>query len=231
MQDIIKFFEALEIGSKRVINNDYVLNEEVQKEIKEVFSILFASKTEVGIFEWKDKIPIRTNISNFRAVPGATIRRGSFIGENAVILPSFINIGSHIGKGTMIDSYATIGSCAYIGENCHISSGTVIAGVLEPIGKMPVIIENDVFIGAQCVISEGMRVKSGAVISAGVILTSSTKIFDINTKEQFDHVPNNAVVVPGSYEKNGFSIQCAIIAKYKDNGTQNKTKINENLRK
>lgn len=194
-----------------------------------------------------DKIPLKFlswsevdfSQAKIRVVPGAIVRYGAYIGVNTVLMPSFINIGSHIGNGTMIDSWATIGSCAFIGQRCHISSSAVIGGVLEPISARPVIIEDEVFIGANSSITEGTIVSEGAVIAGGVNLTSSTKIYDRDTDTFYNgFIPPYSVVVPGTIEVSNISkksnykhaIYAAIIVKTVDATTRIKTSINEILR-
>jgi 2,3,4,5-tetrahydropyridine-2-carboxylate N-succinyltransferase len=171
--------------------------------------------------------------SGFRVVPGAVVRRGSFIGKNAVLMPSFVNIGAYVGEGTMVDTWATVGSCAQIGRNVHISGGAGIGGVLEPLQADPVIIGDGCFIGARSEVAEGVRVGDGAVLSMGVYLGKSTKVIDRATGEVLmGEVPPYAVVVPGSVGggdgKPG--LYCAIIVKRVDEQTRSKTSINELLR-
>ena len=173
--------------------------------------------------------------SGFRALPGCVVRYGSFIAKNCVLMPSFINIGAYIGEGTMIDTWATVGSCAQIGKNCHISGGVGIGGVLEPIQANPVIIEDNVFIGARSEIAEGVVVETGSVLSMGVFIGASTKIIDRETGEIFiGRVPAYSVVVPGSIKTSGsvegLSTYCVVIVKKVDEKTRAKTGINELLR-
>jgi len=171
--------------------------------------------------------------AGFRVVPGAVVRRGSFIGRNAVLMPSFVNIGAYVGEGTMVDTWATVGSCAQIGKNVHISGGAGIGGVLEPLQADPVIIGDGCFIGARSEVAEGVRVGDGAVLSMGVYLGKSTKVIDRATGEVLmGEVPPYAVVVPGSIGggdgKPG--LYCAVIVKRVDEQTRSKTSINELLR-
>jgi 2,3,4,5-tetrahydropyridine-2-carboxylate N-succinyltransferase len=190
---------------------------------------------------WWDKVPskfegwdaARFDAAGFRAVPGAIVRRGAYIGPNAVLMPSFVNIGAHVGEGAMIDTWATVGSCAQIGRNVHISGGTGIGGVLEPLQAGPVIIEDDCFIGARSEVAEGVVVERGAVISMGVFLGASTKIVDRATGEViYGRVPAYSVVVPGTLpgKDGGPSLACAVIVKRVDAKTRSKTGINELLR-
>ncbi len=190
---------------------------------------------------WWDKVPSKFaawgdhefDAAGFRAVPGAIVRRGAFIGKNAVLMPSFVNIGAYVGEGTMIDTWATVGSCAQIGKNVHISGGTGIGGVLEPLQAGPVVIEDDCFIGARSEVAEGVIVEQGAVISMGVFLGASTKIVDRATGEVTrGRVPAYSVVVPGTLPdpNGGPSLACAVIVKRVDAQTRAKTGINELLR-
>ncbi|AUX69061.1 2,3,4,5-tetrahydropyridine-2,6-dicarboxylate N-succinyltransferase [Porphyrobacter sp. HT-58-2] len=193
-----------------------------------------------------DKVPLkfagwgesRFREGGFRVVPGAVVRRGSFIGKGAVLMPSFVNIGAYVGENTMIDTWATVGSCAQIGANVHISGGAGIGGVLEPLQAEPVIIGDNAFIGARAEVAEGVRVGEGAVLSMGVYLGASTKIVDRATgKVHMGEVPPYAVVVPGSMPGKplpdgspGPSLYCAVIVKTVDAQTRSKTGINELLR-
>lgn len=193
-----------------------------------------------------DKVPLkfagwgedRFRDGGFRVVPGAVVRRGSFISKGAVLMPSFVNIGAYVGENTMIDTWATVGSCAQIGANVHISGGAGIGGVLEPLQAEPVIIGDNAFIGARAEVAEGVRVGEGAVLSMGVYLGASTKIVDRATGEvHMGAVPPYAVVVPGSLPGKplpdgspGPSLYCAVIVKTVDAQTRSKTGINELLR-
>jgi 2,3,4,5-tetrahydropyridine-2-carboxylate N-succinyltransferase len=171
--------------------------------------------------------------AGFRVVPGAVVRRGSFIGKNAVVMPSFINIGAYVGEGTMVDTWATVGSCAQIGKNVHLSGGAGIGGVLEPIQADPVVIGDNCFIGARSEVVEGVRIGEGAVLSMGVFIGKSTKIVDRATGAvTMGEVPPYAVVVPGSIGggEGKAALYCAVIIKRADAQTRAKTSINELLR-
>lgn len=176
--------------------------------------------------------------AGFRAVPGAIVRAGSFIGRNCVLMPSFVNIGAYVDEGTMVDTWATVGSCAQIGKNVHISGGAGIGGVLEPLQAGPVIIGDGAFIGARSEVAEGVQVGEGAVLSMGVYLGASTKIVDRQTGEvHMGKVPPYAVVVPGALPGKpmadgspGPSLYCAVIVKTVDAQTRSKTGINDLLR-
>jgi 2,3,4,5-tetrahydropyridine-2,6-dicarboxylate N-succinyltransferase len=193
-----------------------------------------------------DKVPMkfagwgenRFREAGFRAVPGAVVRRSAYIAPGAVIMPSFVNVGAHVGRNTMVDTWATVGSCAQIGANCHLSGGVGIGGVLEPLQANPVIIEDDCFIGARSEVAEGVIVERGAVLSMGVFIGASTKVVDRATGQiHIGRVPSYAVVVPGSLPGKplpsgapGPSLYCAVIVKTVDEQTRAKTSINELLR-
>ncbi len=195
----------------------------------------------VGPGAWWDKVPSKIagwhteefEEAGFRAVPPCAIRRGAYIAPGAVLMPSYVNIGAYVGAGAMIDTWATVGSCAQIGANCHISGGVGIGGVLEPIQAAPVVIEDNVFIGARSEVAEGVIVREGSVLSMGVFLGASTKIVDRETGDVlFGEVPPYSVVVPGSLpsDKGGPILYCAVIVKRVDEKTRAKTSINDLLR-
>ena len=195
---------------------------------------------------WFDKVPSKFTgwgdnafrAAGFRAVPGAIVRRGAYIGKNVVLMPSFVNIGAHVGANTMVDTWATVGSCAQIGANVHLSGGVGIGGVLEPLQANPVVIEDDCFIGARSEVVEGVHIERGAVLSMGVFISSTSKIIDRSTGEIFvGRVPAYSVVVPGALPGKplpdgspGPSLSCAVIVKRVDAQTRAKTAINELLR-
>lgn len=194
-----------------------------------------------GAGHWFDKVPSKFSgwseaefrAAGFRAVPGSVVRRGAFVGKGAILMPSFVNIGAHVGEGTMVDTWATVGSCAQIGKNVHLSGGAGIGGVLEPLQADPVIIGDGAFIGARAEVAEGVRVGEGAVLSMGVYLGASTKIIDRETGETFrGQVPPYAVVVPGSIGGGDGkpALYCAVIVKRVDAQTRSKTSINDLLR-
>ena len=190
---------------------------------------------------WWDKVPSKFEgwgaaefeAAGFRAVPPATVRRGSYIAPGAVLMPSFVNIGAYVDSGTMVDTWATVGSCAQIGKNVHISGGAGIGGVLEPLQASPVIIEDNCFVGARAEVAEGVIVREGSVLAMGVFLSQSTKIVDRQTGEvRYGEVPPYSVVVPGALPgaNGGPALAAAIIIKTVDERTRSKTGINELLR-
>jgi 2,3,4,5-tetrahydropyridine-2-carboxylate N-succinyltransferase len=190
---------------------------------------------------WFDKVPVRFltwsdaqfRESGFRVVPPATVRSGAFIGRNVVLMPSYVNIGAYVDEGTMVDTWATVGSCAQIGKNVHLSGGVGIGGVLEPLQANPTIIEDNCFIGARSEVVEGVIVEANSVLSMGVYIGQSTKIYDRATGEiHYGRVPAGSVVVPGSLPSadGKYSLSCAVIVKRVDADTRAKTSVNELLR-
>ncbi len=195
---------------------------------------------------WWDKVPSKFanwtapefRAAGFRAVPGAIVRRSAYIAPNVVLMPSFVNLGAHVGEGTMVDTWVTVGSCAQIGKKVHLSGGVGIGGVLEPLQAGPVIIEDDCFIGARSEVVEGVIIREGCVLSMGVFISASTKIIDRTTGEVFiGEVPAYSVVVPGALPGKplpdgtpGPSLYCAVIVKRVDAKTRAKTSINDLLR-
>ena len=190
---------------------------------------------------WFDKVPLRFQgygdaqfrDGGFRVVPPATVRTGAFIGRNVVLMPSYVNIGAYVDDGTMVDTWATVGSCAQIGKNVHLSGGAGIGGVLEPLQANPTIIEDNCFIGARSEVVEGVIVEAHSVLSMGVFIGQSTKIYDRATGEvHYGRVPSGSVVVPGSLPSadGKYSLSCAVIVKRVDAATRAKTSINELLR-
>ena len=190
---------------------------------------------------WFDKVPLRFNgyteaqfrEGGFRVVPPATVRTGAFIGRNVVLMPSYVNIGAYVDDGTMVDTWATVGSCAQIGKNVHLSGGAGIGGVLEPLQANPTIIEDNCFIGARSEVVEGVIVEANSVLSMGVYIGQSTKIYDRATGQvHYGRVPSGSVVVPGSLPSadGTYSLYCAVIVKRVDAATRAKTSINELLR-
>jgi 2,3,4,5-tetrahydropyridine-2-carboxylate N-succinyltransferase len=205
----------------------------------------FAAESGARAWGW-DKVPLKYDRwprdqfekAQFRAVPGAIVRRSAYIAPNVVLMPSFVNLGAYVDSGTMVDTWATVGSCAQVGKNCHISGGAGIGGVLEPLQAGPVIIEDNCFIGARSEVAEGVVVREGAVLSMGVFIGASTRIVDRETGEVFTgEVPSYSVVVPGTAPGKplrdgspGPGLYCAVIVKRVDERTRSKTSINELLR-
>jgi len=238
--------ELTDQGKVRVAekkNNSWIVNQWVKKAILLSFKINKMEILRGPYTSWYDKVPGKSvnwkeedwKNAGYRHVPNGVVRKGSFIAKNAVLMPCFINLGAYVDEGTMIDTWASVGSCAQVGKNCHISGGAGIGGVLEPLQADPVIIEDNCFVGARSEIAEGVLVKEGAVISMGVYIGASTKIVNRSTGEiSYGKVPAYSVVVPGTLpnKKNpdGPSLYCAVIVKQVDEKTRSKTSINDLLR-
>jgi 2,3,4,5-tetrahydropyridine-2-carboxylate N-succinyltransferase len=241
VQDTI---ERLDRGELRVAerhDGDWVVNDWVKKAVLLSFRIEDNWFMKGGFTNYYDKVPSKyadTNSREFRdsgvrVVPPATARKGAYIAPSCVLMPSYVNIGAYVDSGTMVDTWATVGSCAQIGKNVHLSGGVGIGGVLEPVQAAPTIIEDNCFIGARSEIVEGVIVGEGAVISMGVYIGQSTKIYNRETGEiAYGRVPPGAVVVPGNLpSKDGkYSLYCAVIIKQVDEKTRGKVGINELLR-
>lgn len=244
---VVDAIRLLDAGTARVAEPDshggWRVNQWLKKAVLLSFrlndNMLIAGGPSDG--PWFDKVPSKFagwgdaefRSAGFRAVPGSIVRRGAYIAKGAVLMPSFVNIGAHVGEGTMVDTWATVGSCAQIGRNVHLSGGAGIGGVLEPLQAGPVVIEDGAFIGARAEVAEGVRVGEGAVLSMGVYLGASTKIIDRATGEiHRGFVPPYSVVVPGTIGGgNGVpALYCAVIVKQVDAQTRSKTSINELLR-
>lgn len=243
--------DALDSGEARVaekVKGTWVVNQWLKKAVLLSFRLNDMTPISGGpgdMTNWFDKVPSKFagwddaefRKAAFRAVPNCIVRRSAHIAPGVVLMPSFVNLGAYVDSGTMVDTWATVGSCAQIGKNCHISGGAGIGGVLEPLQAEPVIIEDNVFIGARSEVAEGVLVEEGAVLSMGVYIGASTKIVDRETGEVHrGRVPAYSVVVPGALPgpvidgKPTPSLYCAVIVKKVDAGTRAKTSINELLR-
>ncbi|HEX4261121.1 MAG TPA: 2,3,4,5-tetrahydropyridine-2,6-dicarboxylate N-succinyltransferase [Acetobacteraceae bacterium] len=242
--------DALDAGRLRVAEpgpDGWVVQEWLKKAVLLSFRLVdSAPMPGTGGAPVYDKVPLkfegwgenRFREAGFRAVPGAVVRRSAYVAPGVVLMPCFVNVGAHVGAGTMVDTWATVGSCAQIGRNCHLSGGVGIGGVLEPLQANPVVIEDDCFIGARSEVVEGVIVERGCVLSMGVFLSATTKIVDRATGEViFGRVPAYSVVVPGAMPGRplpdgspGPSLACAVIVKRVDERTRAKTSINELLR-
>ena len=237
--------QKLDNGELRIAqkdNNDWVVNQWLKKAVLISFRINDNQILRGPYTTWYDKVKGKTvdwnedqwKSAGYRHVPNGTVREGSFIGKGVVLMPSFVNIGAYIDEGTMVDTWATVGSCAQIGKNCHLSGGVGIGGVLEPLQANPVIIEDNCFVGARAEVAEGVIVREGSVLSMGVYLGASTKIINRSTGEtSYGEVPAYSVVVPGNLpnddpKKPG--LYCVVIVKTVDEKTRSKTSINDLLR-
>ena len=243
-QAVEEVIHKLDTGEYRIaekINNEWITHQWLKKAVLLSFK-LFPNKILTGGFtNFYDKVNLKyadLNATEFeaqgvRVVPPATVRRGAYIAPNVVLMPSYVNIGAYIDRGTMVDTWATVGSCAQIGKNVHLSGGVGIGGVLEPLQSNPTIIEDNCFIGARSEIVEGVIVEEGAVISMGVYISQSTRIYNRLTKEiTYGLIPKGAVVVSGNLPApdGSHSLYCAVIVKLVDEKTRGKVQINELLR-
>ena len=243
---ISKTIDLLDLGKIRVAekkSDGWIVNQWIKKAILLSFRVNKMRVTKGPYAIWYDKVEGKTQKWNerklikagFRSVPNGVVRKGAFIAKNVVLMPSFVNIGAYVDKGSMIDTWASVGSCAQVGKNCHISGGAGIGGVLEPMQANPTIIEDDCFIGARAEIAEGVIIEKGSVLSMGVYIGASTRIFDRATGQiHYGKVPAYSVVVPGTMpSKNnpeGPSLYCVVIVKKVDEKTRSKTSINDLLR-
>lgn len=235
--------EKLDKGELRVAEPDgaggWTVNQWVKKGVVLYFPIAQMETIEVGPFEFHDKIPLKKNFADLgvRVVPHAIARFGAFLESGVIMMPSYVNIGAWVGSGTMVDTWATVGSCAQIGRNVHLSGGVGIGGVLEPLQASPTIIEDDCFIGSRCIVVEGVRVEKEAVLGANVVLTQSTRIIDVTGDEPVVYkgrVPARSVVIPGTYPKKfpagEYQVACALIIGKRKPTTDKKVSLNDALR-
>ncbi len=239
IRNVIDLLDKGELRVAEPTTNGWQVNEWVKKAVVLYFPIQKMETFEVGIFEYHDKIPLKTGYAKkgIRVVPHAVARHGAYISKGVIMMPSYVNIGAYVDEGTMVDTWATVGSCAQIGENVHLSGGVGIGGVLEPLQAAPVIIENNAFIGSRCIVVEGVRVEKEAVLGANVVLTASTKIIDVTGSEPIEMkglIPARSVVIPGSYTKTfaagDYNVPCALIIGKRKESTNKKTSLNDALR-
>jgi 2,3,4,5-tetrahydropyridine-2-carboxylate N-succinyltransferase len=245
LQLIKDIIDQLDRGDLRVANppttegGDWTVNEWVKKAILLFFVSQQMKVDEVGIFSFHDKIPLKTDFAEarVRVVPPAVARYGSYQAPGVILMPSYVNIGAYVDERTMVDTWATVGSCAQIGKDVHLSGGVGIGGVLEPPQAAPVIVEDGAFIGSRCIVVEGAHIGKRAVLGAGVTITGSSKIIDVTggtPVEYKGYVPANSVVIPGSYAKQfpagEYHVPCAIIIGQRKESTDLKTSLNDALR-
>jgi len=234
--------EEVDKGRLRVAsptNEGWKMNEWVKQAILLYFATQQMQTWSVPPFEFYDKMILKSNYKELgvRAVPHAVARYGAYLARNVVLMPSYVNIGAYVGEGTMVDTWATVGSCAQIGKHVHLSGGVGIGGVLEPLQATPVIVEDGCFIGSRCIIVEGVVIEQEAVLGANVVLTQSTKIIDVSGASPVEYkgrVPSRSVVIPGTYNKDfpagSFGVSCALIIGQRKPSTDLKTSLNECLR-
>ena len=228
---------AVRVAEKRA--DGWVVNEWVKKAILLYFRVRRVELVEVGPFEWLDKIPLKRDYARrgVRVVPPAVARHGSFLSEGVILMPSYVNIGAWVGPRTMVDTWATVGSCAQIGADVHLSGGVGIGGVLEPVQAKPVIVEDGAFVGSRCIVVEGVVVGERAVLGANVVLTASTPVIDVTRAEPVEYrglVPPGSVVIPGTrakeYPAGTYGVPAALIIGLRSASTDLKVSLNEALR-
>lgn len=239
---IREVIDLLDVGKLRVaepVGDDWKVNDWVKKAVVMYFPIQKMETIEVGAFEFHDKIPLKRNYAEkgVRVVPHAIARHGAFLEAGVIMMPSYVNIGAWVGSGTMVDTWATVGSCGQIGRNVHLSGGVGIGGVLEPLQATPTIIEDNCFIGSRCIVVEGVRVGRESVLGANVVLTKSTRIIDVTGEEPVTYrgeVPPRSVVIPGTYTKSfpagDYQVACALIIGQRKESTDKKVSLNDALR-
>jgi 2,3,4,5-tetrahydropyridine-2-carboxylate N-succinyltransferase len=240
---VVETVELLDQGALRVASRDDTGAWQTHAWVKEAILLYFAVRGmetfEVGPFEFRDKIPLKRGLerAGVRVVPPGTVRHGAFLEPSVIVMPGYVNIGAWVGAGSMVDTWATVGSCAQIGRDVHLAGGVGIGGVLEPPGARPVIIEDGVFVGSRAIVVEGMLIEREAVIGAGVVLTASTAILDVTGPEVVEHrgrVPARSVVIPGSRPKRfpagEFGVPCALIIGTRTESTDRKVSLNAALR-
>lgn len=251
-EDAVAFLDALERGDLRAAEPDgsggWQVNPEVKAGILQVFRLAQNADLGGGVFAFRDRdllLPKGAAPQGVRVVPGGTIvRRGAYVAPEVVIMPpAYINVGAYVGHGAMIDSHALVGSCAQVGANVHVSAAAQIGGVLEPIGALPIVVEDEAFIGGGCGLYDGVMVRAGAVLAAGVVLTASTRVYDLVYEREIRAedgrltIPAGAVVVPGMRPasgafagRHGLGVSAALIVKYRDARTDARTVLESALR-
>ena len=240
---IAEVMTGLDAGTLRVAqpldNGTWQVNEWVKQAVLLNFPIQKMITQEVGPFEFHDKMPLKKGYAaaGVRVVPHAVVRHGAFVAKDCILMPSYVNLGAYVGERTMVDTWATVGSCAQIGADVHLSGGVGIGGVLEPLQAAPVIVEDGAFIGSRCIVVEGVRVGREAVLGANVVLTASTPILDVRGPEPVETrgaIPPRAVVIPGTRPKafpaGTYQVPCALIIGERKESTDRKTSLTEALR-
>jgi 2,3,4,5-tetrahydropyridine-2-carboxylate N-succinyltransferase len=239
VEEAVALLDAGELRVAEPTAGGWVVNEWAKMAVLLYFRVRRMERLEVGPFEYLDKIPLKRGYEDagVRVVPPATARYGAHLAPGVILMPSYVNIGAWVGGGTLVDTWATVGSCAQVGSNVHLSGGVGIGGVLEPVQAEPVIVEDGAFIGSRCVIVEGVRVGRGAVLGAGVVLTSNTPIIDVTGDEPVEYrgeVPPRSVVVPGTrpraFAAGEYGLPCGLIIGRRGERTESKLRLNETLR-
>jgi 2,3,4,5-tetrahydropyridine-2-carboxylate N-succinyltransferase len=237
---VVAAVDQLDAGEARVATvegDDVVVDERAKRAILLAFKVLPMASTSAGAFRYEDRVPLKTRFDGVRVVPGAIARWGSYFEPGVVLMPSYTNIGGYVGAGSMVDTWATVGSCAQIGRNVHLSGGVGIGGVLEPPQAAPVVVEDDAFVGSRSLVVEGARVRRGAKLGAGAVVTSSTRVFEAETGDELPRgvVPERAVAVGSSRIKTfaggDFGMPCLLVLRYLEPGQEHdKLALNDILR-
>jgi 2,3,4,5-tetrahydropyridine-2,6-dicarboxylate N-succinyltransferase len=239
IEEVIEFLDKGTIRVAEPLEGKWLVNEWVKKAVILYFPIRKMTLTEIGPFQFHDKMDLKRNYAELgvRVVPHAIARYGSYLAPGVIMMPSYVNIGAWVGSGTMIDTWATVGSCAQIGANVHLSGRVGIGGVLEPVQAAPVIIEDNCFIGSRCIVVEGVHVEREAVLGANVVITRSTRIIDVSGEKPVEspgRISARSVVIPGTYAKQfpagEYQVPCALIIGKRKASTDFKTSLNEALR-
>jgi len=242
VSDVEAIIAALDRGEIRVaekVDGEWRVNEEAKQAILDYFRLRDMEPLEAGPFEYLDKIPLKRDYARLgvRVVPPATARYGSFLSPGVVMMPSYVNIGAWVGPRTMVDTWATVGSCAQIGADVHLAGGVGIGGVLEPVNARPVIVEDGAFLGSRCIVTEGVVIGEGAVLGPNVVLTASVTVIDVTGEEPVEHrgyVPPRSVVLPGTrpreFPAGTYNLACALIVGRRSESTDLKLSLNEALR-
>jgi 2,3,4,5-tetrahydropyridine-2,6-dicarboxylate N-succinyltransferase len=239
---IMTSVDKIDTGAARVawvdpVTDEVVVDERAKRAILLAFRLLPMVRSEAGEFRYNDRVPLTSQLDGVRVVPGSIVRWGAYVAPGAVLMPSFVNIGAYVDSGTMVDTWATVGSCAQIGKNVHLAGGVGIGGVLEPPNARPVVIEDDAFIGSRSMVVNGTRVRAGAVLGAGTILTDSTHVIDVETGDDLPRgeVPGWSVCVSGTrmrkFAGGEFGMPCVLVLKRLPEGSaHDKAALNEILR-
>jgi 2,3,4,5-tetrahydropyridine-2-carboxylate N-succinyltransferase len=239
VEEVVRLLDVGELRVAEPSGDDWIVHAWIKQAVVLFFRVRNVETTRVGPFEYHDKLPLKSGYrdAGVRVVPPAVARYGAFVSAGAILMPSYVNIGAWIGPGSLVDTWATVGSCAQIGANVHLSGGVGIGGVLEPIQASPVIVEDGAFIGSRVVLVEGVRIGREAVIAPGVVLTGSVPVIDVTGSEPVEHrgtVPPLAVVVPGTrpreFPAGTYGLPCGLVIGYRDAGTESKLVLNDVLR-
>jgi 2,3,4,5-tetrahydropyridine-2,6-dicarboxylate N-succinyltransferase len=240
--EVVAAIDAIDAGQARVAwidpaSGSVAVDERAKRAILLAFRLLPMARSQVGDFRYNDRVPLKTRLDGVRVLPGAIARWGAYIAPGVVLMPSFVNIGAYVDAGTMVDTWATVGSCAQIGKNVHLSGGVGIGGVLEPPNAVPVVVEDDAFVGSRCMVVDGARVRRGAKLGSGSILTATTHVIDVETGEELPRgeAPAWSVCVGGTrarrFAGGEFGMPCLLVLKRLPEGAEHdKLALNEILR-